>query len=51
VTSIATPVDLIDFQSLTEKSPSALAFLGIDICIELMDGSRACGKAARKLRG
>src|ERR1700691_4013563 len=49
--SLATSVEVIDFPSLLTNRPSYLAFLGIDIPIGLLDGSRACDKAARKLLG
>ena len=51
VTSLATSVVVIELRSLLNNRPSDLAFLGIDIPIGLLDGSRACDKAARKLLG
>jgi predicted RNase H-like nuclease len=49
VPSQATSVEVVDISSWLEKHPSDLACLGIDIPIGLLDGSRACDKAARKL--
>lgn len=49
--SLITSVEVIDLPSLLGKCPPELAFLGIDIPIGLLDGSRACDKAARKLLG
>jgi predicted RNase H-like nuclease len=49
--SLATSVEVIDFPSLLTNRPSYLASLGIDIPIGLLDGSRACDKAAGKLLG
>jgi len=51
VTSLATSLTVIDLRSLLQNRPSGLACLGIDIPIGLLDGSRACDKAARKLLG
>jgi predicted RNase H-like nuclease len=51
VTSLATSLAVIELPSLLNNRPSDLAFLGIDIPIGLLDGSRACDKAARKLLG
>jgi predicted RNase H-like nuclease len=51
VTSLATSVAVIDLPSLLKNRPSDLAYLGIDIPIGLLDGPRACDKAARKLLG
>jgi len=51
VTSLATSVELVDLPKLLSNRPSDLACLGIDIPIGLLDGSRACDKAARKLLG
>jgi len=49
--SLATALEVIDLPALLRKHPPELAFLGIDIPIGLLDGSRACDKAARKLLG
>jgi predicted RNase H-like nuclease len=49
--SLATSVEVVDLPTLLRHRPSDLAFLGIDIPIGLLDGSRACDKAARKLLG
>jgi predicted RNase H-like nuclease len=49
--SFATSLEVIDLPSLLTNHPSDLAFLAIDIPIGLLDGSRACDKAARKLLG
>jgi len=46
-----TSVELIDLPSILRNKPDDLAILAIDIPIGLMDGSRACDKAARKLLG
>lgn len=51
VTSLATSVEVVDLPKLLSNRPSDLACLGIDIPIGLLDGSRACDKAARKLLG
>src|SRR5947208_13629131 len=50
-TSLATSVAVIELPSLLKNRPSDLACLAIDIPIGLLDGSRACDKAARKLLG
>jgi predicted RNase H-like nuclease len=49
--SLATSVDLVDLAELLRNRSSDLACIGIDIPIGLIDGSRACDKAARKLLG
>ena len=49
--SLITSVEVIDLPALLRKRPSELACLGIDIPIGLLDGSRKCDKAARKLLG
>jgi predicted RNase H-like nuclease len=49
--SLATSVEVIDLPSWLINRPRELAFLGIDIPIGLLDGSRACDKEARKLLG
>ena len=46
-----TSVDVVDLPGLMKNRPPDLAILGIDIPIGLLDGSRACDKAARKLLG
>jgi len=49
--SLTTSVELINLAALLRKRPPDLAYLAIDIPIGLLDGSRACDKAARKLLG
>jgi predicted RNase H-like nuclease len=49
--SLATAVEVFDLASLLRKRPPDLACIAIDIPIGLLDGSRACDKAARKLLG
>lgn len=49
--SLATSVEVVELPSLLRSRPSDLACLGIDIPIGLLDGPRACDKAARKLLG
>ncbi len=49
--SLATSVDLVDLAELLKNRPNDLACIGIDIPIGLLNGSRACDKAARKLLG
>jgi predicted RNase H-like nuclease len=49
--SFATSVEVIDLPPWLRKRPPALACLGIDIPIGLLDGSRTCDKAARTLLG
>ena len=51
VTSLATSVAVIEVPSLLKNRSSDLACIGIDIPIGLLDGPRACDKAARKLLG
>ena len=51
VPSLATSVDVVDLAELLRNRPSDLACIGIDIPIGLLNGSRACDKAARKLLG
>jgi len=51
VTSLATSVEVIELPSLLKNRLSDLACLAIDIPMGLLDGSRACDKAARKLLG
>jgi predicted RNase H-like nuclease len=49
--SLATSVDLVDLPKLLSNRPTDLLRLAIDIPIGLLDCSRACDKAARKLLG
>jgi predicted RNase H-like nuclease len=49
--SLITSVEVIDLPALLRKRPPELVCLGIDIPIGLLDGSRACDKASRKLLG
>ena len=49
--SLNTSVEIIDLPSVLTNSPDELAILAIDIPIGLLDVSRACDKAARKLLG
>jgi predicted RNase H-like nuclease len=49
--SLDTSVELLDLPSVLMTKPDDLAILAIDIPIGLLDGSRACDKAARKLLG
>jgi predicted RNase H-like nuclease len=49
--SLVTSVEVIDLPALLRKRPPEPACLGIDIPIGLLDGSRACDLAARKLLG
>jgi predicted RNase H-like nuclease len=51
VPSLATSVDVVDLAELLRNRPSDLACIGVDIPVGLIDGSRACDKAARKLLG
>ncbi len=44
-------VEVVDLTAWLRERPPDLACLGIDIPIGLLDGSRACDKAARKLLG
>jgi predicted RNase H-like nuclease len=48
VTSLVTSMAIIELPSLLRNKPPGLACLGIDIPIGLLDGSRACDRAARK---
>ena len=50
-TSLNTSVELIDVPSVLKNKPDDLATLAIDIPIGLLDCSRLCDKAARKLLG
>jgi predicted RNase H-like nuclease len=47
--SLNTSVEIIDLPSVLANEPNNLAILAIDIPIGLLDGSRECDKAARKL--
>ena len=49
VPSLVTSVDVVDLPELLRNRSPGLVYLGIDIPIGLLDGSRACDKAARKL--
>ncbi len=49
--TLATSVELFDLTAWLKRKPAEIACLGIDIPIGLLDGSRACDKAARKLLG
>jgi predicted RNase H-like nuclease len=49
--SLSTSVELIDVPSILRNKPDDLAILAIDMPIGLLDGSRVCDKAARKLLG
>jgi predicted RNase H-like nuclease len=49
--SLTTSVELVNLAALLKNRPPDLAYLGIDIPIGLLDGSRACDIAARKLLG
>ena len=51
VASMSTLVELIVLPSILRNKPHDLAILSIDIPIGLLDGSRACDKAARRLLG
>src|SRR5215469_7043187 len=51
VPSLATSVDVVDLSKLLSSRPTNLVCLAIDIPIGLLDCSRACDKAARKLLG
>jgi predicted RNase H-like nuclease len=51
VPSLATSVDVVDLAEVLRSRPTDLACIGIDIPIGLLDGSRACDKAARRLLG
>lgn len=47
----ATSVEVVDLSAWLQARPPDLTCLGIDIPIGLLNGSRACDKAARKLLG
>jgi predicted RNase H-like nuclease len=46
-----TTVEIVDLPTLLKTRPPDLACIGIDIPIGLLDGSRACDRAARTLLG
>jgi predicted RNase H-like nuclease len=48
---LSTSVELFDLTTTLGNKPDNLAILAIDIPIGLLDGPRACDKAARKLLG
>jgi predicted RNase H-like nuclease len=49
--ALTTSVEVVDLSNILRNRPSDLAYIGIDIPIGLLDGSRACDKAARELLG
>lgn len=49
VPSLVTSVDVVDLSELLSRRPNDLLCLAIDIPIGLLDCSRACDKAARRL--
>jgi hypothetical protein len=51
VPSFSTSVDVVDVPELLGSRPDDLLCLAIDIPMGLLNGSRACDKAARKLLG
>jgi predicted RNase H-like nuclease len=51
VSSLVTSVGVVDLVDVIRSRPPELACIGIDIPIGLLNGSRACDKAARKLLG
>jgi predicted RNase H-like nuclease len=51
VSSGATSAEVVDLAELLSRRPDDLLCLAIDIPIGLLNGSRACDKAARKLLG
>ena len=51
VPSLVTSVEVIDLAKWLQERPAALLYLAIDIPIGLVNGSRACDKAARILLG
>ena len=51
VPSLATSVDVVDVPELLSSRPDGLLCVAIDIPIGLLNGLRACDKAARKLLG
>jgi predicted RNase H-like nuclease len=51
VLSLATSVDVVNLAEVLRSRPTDLACVGIDIPIGLLNASRACDKAARRLLG
>jgi predicted RNase H-like nuclease len=51
VPSITTSVEVVNLPTWLRERPPDLACIGIDIPIGLLEGRRACDKAARKLLG
>ncbi|SRR5579871_172410 len=51
IPSLVTSVEVVDVAELLSSRPDDLLCLAIDIPIGLLNGSRACDKAARKLLG
>jgi predicted RNase H-like nuclease len=51
VPSLTTSVELLALPEVLKKRPDELSCIAIDIPIGLLDGPRACDKAARKLLG
>ena len=51
VPALTTSVDVADLREVLDTRPADLACVGIDIPIGLLEGPRACDKAARKLLG
>jgi predicted RNase H-like nuclease len=51
LTAYATSVETADLSAWLRERPSDLACVGIDIPIGLLEGSRACDRAARNLLG
>jgi hypothetical protein len=51
VPSLVLSVDVVDLPKLLSSRPNDLLCLAIDIPMGLLDSSRACDKAARKLLG
>ena len=49
--NLAIAIELVDLSSMLRGKPDDLALLAIDIPIGLLDGSRACDKAARRILG
>src|SRR5438105_378635 len=51
VPSLVTSVEVDDLTEVLQNRPADLACIGIDIPIGLLECSRACDKAARRLLG
>lgn len=51
VSSLVTSVDVVDLAEMLSSRPDDLLCVAIDTPIGLLDSSRACDKAARKLLG